>query len=62
MNKESIWKIFEATGSVDAYLLYKNMERSEEAKLETPQTSGELADASFNGWNSYQTTEYRRGR
>ena len=62
MNKETMWKIFEATGNVDAYLLYKNIERSESSLSGASQTSGEMTNASVDGRNSYQTTEYWRGR
>jgi hypothetical protein len=43
MLKEFIWRTFENTGSVDAYMLYREIEQSDKLQNESKVTQEEVA-------------------
>jgi len=51
LNSQEIWSLFEKTGNIDVYMLYKDIEKKQ------PVVSGlkkEPANADTNIWNGHQ--------
>ena len=55
MEEKTAWKIFERTGSVNAYLAYREAEHP----VEMGTVQKETQDAASHRWDCHQPTEYR---
>ncbi|HJB25211.1 MAG TPA: YqzL family protein [Firmicutes bacterium] len=55
VEEKTAWKIFERTGSVNAYLAYREAEHP----VEMGTVQKERQDAASHRWDCHQPTEYR---
>ncbi len=55
MEEKTAWKIFERTGSVNAYLAYREAEHP----VEMGTVQKETQNAAWHRWDRHQRTEYR---
>ena len=56
MNKKFAWELFKNTGNIDAYMLMKDVEMSEELLQKSNNTLGDNNGNSKNQGNSYQNS------
>ena len=54
-NRKFAWELFKTTGSIDAYMLLKDVEYSEE--IQNMQNTGKIGD--FDGANKDQRDSYK---